>query len=889
MHADAEETWVSADATRGDAWRLALTSEGFTLTTAAGVRHFSGGDAARLSVSGWMFGRSLVVTGAEPLRLRGVRPQDADSIRAAVRRHVARARLVPMADRASVLRRELAQLIASHADHHRWIPREAVDAVLRNGPPLAWTKQLEQDAVAAGLSDYEREALAFWGQDPWESVRAANERILDRELSQRQGFFAQVEKSPLTQEQARAVVTFDNRVRVIAAAGSGKTSVMVARAAYAIDRGFVTPDRILMLAFNSDAASELQHRVAERLGALGLPSDGIRATTFHAFGRSVIGKATGRKPSVAAWVENGDDVAKVGEIVAELRRTSPRFRFQWDAFRFLHGRLSATPEGGATESNARRGRPSFRTYRGETVRSEGERLIADWLYLNGVDYRYEQPYAHEVSDSDHAQYRPDFFYPQIDVWHEHWALRADGTPPDAFAGYAEAMAWKRATHRRFGTTLLETTWHEIVNLQGFERLAAELRDHGLQLDWNPERPTRGAQPIEHDRLCRLLRTFMCHVKGSSLTAQDIAARLGDNAPFRTRLFLDLYWQVHERWQDELRTTQAIDFDDMLLQAADLLDHDPRLADFDLILVDEFQDTSHARARLIRALTAGPGKHLLAVGDDWQAINRFAGADLHLLTHFEDTFGPAETLYLQTTFRNPQALADVASRFITRNPAQLRKTVTSHRPDAGPAVTILRVADRTALPDAIRQRLAELAADDHTRSVDILGRYRRDRHLLPNLTHPGLQVTFRTVHAAKGLEADHIILPNLTSGTYGFPSTIDDDPVLALAMTGDDGYPHSEERRLFYVALTRARRAVTVLTITGQESPFIEELLGDPHVTLRDLTPTGPPGQPCPECGQGTLVPRTGPYGAFLGCTQFPSCRHTTRTSSPPAPHTSMHR
>ncbi|HET7723987.1 MAG TPA: 3'-5' exonuclease, partial [Propionibacteriaceae bacterium] len=140
-------------------------------------------------------------------------------------------------------------------------------------------------------------------------------------------------------------------------------------------------------------------------------------------------------------------------------------------------------------------------------------------------------------------------------------------------------------------------------------------------------------------------------------------------------------------------------------------------------------------------------------------------------------------------------------------------------------------------------------------------------------------TFRTVHQSKGLEADFIVLPNLTRGTYGFPSQIQDDPVLALAMTGDDGYRHSEERRLFYVALTRARRGVTIFTVQGLESPFVVELLSDPGILLQDESGPAAPVRVCPACGQGILTVRPSRYGEFYGCSRFPACGHKVRIQS----------
>ena len=579
----------------------------------------------------------------------------------------------------------------------------------------------------------------------------------------------------------------------------------------------------------------------------------------------MIGKATGRKPSIAPWVESGKDVQKVCEIVDQLRDFSPSFRFKWDAFRLLYARMSEDPGAGEPDSYDRTTRRTgFQTFRGETVRSEGERLIADWLFVNGVDYRYEHQYAHDVADSSHAQYRPDFFYPDVDVWHEHWALRADGTPPESFAGYAESMAWKKRIHRQYGTALVETTWHEIMDLSGFEALERDLATHGLEFDWNPDRPILGAKPLEHERLARLIRTFMSHVKARSLDRDALHARLQEqprrNNP-RTRLFLDIYWQIHERWEQELRAARVIDFDDMLIQAAEKMpERDPSLAEFELVMVDEFQDTSRARARLTKALLRGDESCLLAVGDDWQAINRFAGADLSVMRQFDTYFGPSLTRRLETTFRCTQTIADVAGRFVSQNPDQIAKTVHAARDERGAPVTIVRVDHRDALLSAIDGHLSKLNDESpHNSSVDILGRYWHEKQLVPRRQFDGLAVTFRTAHSSKGLEADFVVLPNMTTGTFGFPSQIDDDP-LSLAIAAQDGFPHSEERRLFYVALTRARQGVAIFTVAGMESPFVIDLLEDPDVVVIGNSVRSSAVRVCPGCSQGTLVLRNGPYG-----------------------------
>jgi DNA helicase-4 len=134
------------------------------------------------------------------------------------------------------------------------------------------------------------------------------------------------------------------------------------------------------------------------------------------------------------------------------------------------------------------------------------------------------------------------------------------------------------------------------------------------------------------------------------------------------------------------------------------------------------------------------------------------------------------------------------------------------------------------------------------------------------------VKFRTVHGSKGLEADYVIVIGLSGGVYGFPSAISDDPVLQLAMPESDPYPNAEERRLLFVALTRARQQVILLASSRHPSSFVMELSQNPRVQV--ISPDGSTVQFCPKCKMGTLVERKGPKGQFLGCSSFPVCTHT---------------
>lgn len=873
---------------RGADWTITFDGSDYRLTTAAGARTLVPSADAPLVVR-WRWFRRFLYLGPERLvRLSGLSRQQV-------------ARMLVAADLADAVRwsEMVGSVLETAAVGQRWVPRETIESLTQRQPGTRVVERIETSGAAGMLSPNEAIALHRLRLDLIQHFAEANEYVRLAELSTNRAFFDGIERQPLTEEQASAVITFDNRVQVVAAAGSGKTSVMVARAAYAVHRGFVQPERILLLAFNKAAAEELQQRTQERLTSAGINAEKVRASTFHSFGLDVIGKATGARPRPAPWLDSGRDLNTVQEIVDSLRDSSPDFRYKWDLFRLLFANLAPTPDGGEHDHYDREKRETgVRTFDGGYVKSHGERLIANWLYINGVNYQYERPYSHRTASPDYSQYRPDFYYPDADLWHEHWALDRDGKPPAIFPGYAEGIVWKRATHQKHGTKLIETTWAEVVHGSGLADLEAKLRDHGIATDWDPERPIDKSQVVRDEQMCRLVRTFMTHVKSSKLDRSALENRLSTShkhlAGTRTALFLDIYWPVHEEWDRRLRKEEFVDFEDMLSIAADILISNEYDAPYDLILVDELQDASQARSRLIQGLTYKPGKYLLAVGDDWQSINRFAGADISVMTDFHAVFGAGPRLELTTTFRCTQRICDVSSAFVSKNPKQLQKRVRSIHPERGPTIQLIRDKDPKRALEQFLQRLSkELEADEvfsgksARTTVDVLGRYRHDKELMPHDIPSNLEVKFRTVHSAKGLEADYIVIANAKSGVYGFPSTIADDPVLDLAMSERDTFEHAEERRLFYVALTRARRQVVVLSPPGLESPFVIELNNSEDVEQIDSDGDSATDlKICPVCGQGTLVTRQGPYGYFLGCSRFPACRgpkKEKRSSKPSRP------
>ena len=299
-----------------------------------------------------------------------------------------------------------------------------------------------------------------------------------------------------------------------------------------------------------------------------------------------------------------------------------------------------------------------------------------------------------------------------------------------------------------------------------------------------------------------------------------------------------------------------------------------------LLVDEFQDISASRARLVKALLAqNPDNSLFCVGDDWQSIYRFAGSDVTLTKEFEAHFGYTATSVLDKTFRFNNKIGAVASRFVMQNSTQIAKKIQSHNIVEHAAVSLIKTPqDLVGLNAALS--VITVKTDVNT-SVLILARFNFRKPDLSALTrqYPKLKLQFMTVHASKGKEADYVIVLGLEKGKQGFPSEKATHPLLDMLLPKAEAFAHAEERRLFYVALTRAKQHVYLVSDANKASDFVRELIDKKYEILSDDF-TGEKFQEkladivCSCCKTGYLVPRDSQYGSFLGCSQYPLCTHT---------------
>ena len=245
--------------------------------------------------------------------------------------------------------------------------------------------------------------------------------------------------------------------------------------------------------------------------------------------------------------------------------------------------------------------------------------------LYGVTYEYERAYEHDTADQYHRQYFPDFYYPDAKLYHEHFALNEKGEAPPDFKDYLQGVEWKRKIHVEMGTDLIETTSHGLLGGGAINALEAALIERGVQPAFDPDRVAIGASPVPESDIARSFRVFQQHAKNNALTSFHLQTALKeqskDGFASRLRMYLSLYERISAEWERRLREGNFIDFEDMLIQAAEHVESGRFKSPYTIILADEFQDSSRARIRLLKALAKSESAqtHLCVVGDDWQGI------------------------------------------------------------------------------------------------------------------------------------------------------------------------------------------------------------------------------------------------------------------------------
>lgn len=755
-----------------------------------------------------------------------------------------------------------------------------------------------------------------------ESIVAHNEEYIERTLAREKDYFdnilAEIDpKIRLDDEQRRAVVTDDDYCLLVAGAGAGKTTTMAAKVKYLVEKKHVNPEEIMVISYTKKAIGELVDRINK---GLKIPA---KICTFHKFAFDIVKRFSAQPPEInfSSYQIVFDMLEKSIFNNKQLMRNLvlffgyyfdlPEDAFKFDNLNQFHLYKAEqdfeTLKSGLGEyiNKVEQQRSKcVKTITGEYLRSVQEVQIANFLYLNGLDYEYERVYPYE-SLSRNKKYTPDFYITQGEhaAWLEHYALTESGYSnvfsPEQTAKYKKAIRDKRVLHSSYKTTLIET-WSLYNDRRSLmDHLKESLEREGFQLKpRNLDEVYKKIVETGKDKyIIKLILFMMNFIEQYKTTGYDEAGfdflrKKTDNP--RTLLFLDIAEEVYHHYQSVLKQNNQIDFADMINDAHFYLQEIEQQhieMPYKYIIIDEFQDIARQRFNLTKRLSEITKAKVVAVGDDWQSIYAFSGSDITLFTKFLELMRAGTELKITHTYRNSQELIDIAGGFVQKNSAQIRKQLISPKHLENPVV--IEVFDDSmkpmkALSEKVEDIIGKIIAEyGEKSSILLIGRYNYDMYKLyktgaftelPNNhvkseKYPNADITFMTAHSSKGLGYDNVILINMFEGKFGFPCQIEDDPIMKLVMHEDRSMPFAEERRLFYVAMTRTKNRVYIATPKHKPSRFLVELIKDynlPHDEGINMHVVDLLNLRCPICGFPLKYEFNKNYGLNLWiCTNDP--------------------
>jgi DNA helicase-4 len=724
-------------------------------------------------------------------------------------------------------------------------------------------------------------------------------------------YFDNIEGKKLDNQQRNALIIDEYSNLIIAGAGSGKTLTILGKVQYLIEQKKINPANILLLSFTKKTVEELN----ERLQKIELSAE---ATTFHKLGYGIIKKYHSDIPAVTN--ENTLSVVIKVYLQTDIFNDSKALQAyiqyvacymnipeEYDNYNSFGEKLD-TEKGIDFQTLKSKCEPlniisktTLDTLQGERVKSVEELIIANFLYLNGIDYEYEKPYPF-----GNTMYRPDFFLTEYNIYIEHFGVdehnRAKWLTPFNEKKYVEGMQLKRETHKTYNTKLIET--YSFYNRDNILLLKLRVMLEAENVTFKPRDAKNIYSKVSvNDKnfgkeINKLIESFINLSKSKRLTHKSLMSLYSDRTKIRSdfmlerqEMFLQFVLPIIEKYDKSLKKRNEIDFNDMINKATDVIISNKPKYTYQYIIIDEYQDISFSRFNLIKEIRDLSGARLVCVGDDWQSIYRFAGSDISLFSNFDKYVGKYEQLLIEQTYRNSQSLIDITSKYVQKNPKQISKVPKSKKEPLADPIRFVHYKQEE-IEETFINEVQNLVDKYGKKSILVLGRHSFDINDLIKLTPSSrikyieridkleitgfedIDIKFLTVHRSKGTEADNVIVLNLKNHLLGFPNKMTDDPILSLLLNDDEEYRFAEERRLFYVALTRTKNEV-ILLIPSDISLFAEELLTDNNYLLTTadgkLNTTN-----CPYCKTGKLVIRQNSSNGnqFLGCSHYPSCNQT---------------
>lgn len=717
-------------------------------------------------------------------------------------------------------------------------------------------------------------------------LRKHNRKYVDNKLIKYKSYFDNMfndinKNIILDKSQREAIICDEDNLLVLSGAGSGKSTTISAKVKYLINVKNIKPDKICVITFTKKAKEELDYKINK------IFNSNVDIYTFHSLGLKII-KYYYKNKDIDIIDEKGQYKIICDYIKNNLFKDKDKFSLFFEAFKnktsfseeyklfdnyydyhnYMYKRKyinSNTTMDNYIKEQAKRRRNYLKTLNGEYCKSKEEVDIANFLYLNNIDYQYEKSYK----KLDNLKiYKPDFYIEQNNNYNyiEHFGIdKVNKTnnhyTKEELTNYLKNMKLKEKYHcDEKIEDLFIITYSKVLGKRNY---LSVLKDSLIKKGYVLSKKDNNLvyerlKDTSEDRYInnfvnRIVIPFISYFKRSNYKLDDFKNIKTDNDLLnkQIRVISDIYLN----YESKLREKNLIDFEDMINISYKVMPYikEKNLGvDYKYIIIDEYQDVSMQRFNLTKRIEELFKSKIIAFGDDYQTIFGFSGSRIDLMTEFRNYLSDAKQIPIPNVYRNSQELIDVATKFINKNSKQIRKKLISNKRLINP-IELYIYNDSNYINTNINKSiilsniLDKIYLSNNKSNVLLLERYNNDIDTILNNNlfirknheniiykkHEDMKIDYLTIHKSKGLEYDNCILINAIDDKYGFPSKIEDEEIIKLLKPKiEENIFYPEERRLFYVAMTRTKNKLYILVPKSKTSSFIREIESDKNVLIK---------------------------------------------------------
>lgn len=717
-------------------------------------------------------------------------------------------------------------------------------------------------------------------------LRKHNRKYVDNKLIKYKFYFDNmfndIDKNIiLDKSQREAIICDEDNLLVLSGAGSGKTTTISAKVKYLIDVKNIKPDKICVITFTKKAKEELDYKINK------IFNSNVDIYTFHSLGLKII-KYYYKNKDIDIIDEKGQYKIICDYIKNNLFKDKDKFSLFFEAFKnktsfseeyklfdnyydyhnYMYKRKyinSNTTMDNYIKEQAKRRRNYLKTLNGEYCKSKEEVDIANFLYLNNIDYQYEKSYK----KLDNLKiYKPDFYIEQNNNYNyiEHFGIdKVNKTnnhyTKEELTNYLKNMKLKEKYHcDEKIEDLFIITYSKVLGKRNY---LSVLKDSLIKKGYVLSKKDNNLvyerlKDTSEDRYInnfvnRIVIPFISYFKRSNYKLDDFKNIKTDNDLLNKQI--SVISDIYLNYESKLREKNLIDFEDMINISYKVMPYikEKNLGvDYKYIIIDEYQDVSMQRFNLTKRIEELFKSKIIAFGDDYQTIFGFSGSRIDLMTEFRNYLSDAKQIPIPNVYRNSQELIDVATKFINKNSKQIKKKLISNKRLINP-IELYIYNDSNYINTNINKSiilsniLDKIYLSNNKSNVLLLERYNNDIDTILNNNlfirknheniiykkHKDMKIDYLTIHKSKGLEYDNCILINAIDDKYGFPSKIEDEEIIKLLKPKiEENIFYPEERRLFYVAMTRTKNKLYILVPKSKTSSFIREIESDKNVLIK---------------------------------------------------------